>query len=890
MEKYANLSREELIERLEKSEAGKNENPDSWFYNNEAIVSKTINLKKAIADILIVLLHSESSEAIDRALVAVMDFFDADRAYIHLYDWKNRKASLAFEVTRDRLFSIIEELSNMSYDECPWWCSHILRGKDIVIPCVAEMPPEAKNEKETLEFQEIVSLVALPLFSDGTVVASLGLDAVRTFRNWTSFEIENLRLFGEIILIALERGRALQQVQASEKLLRKSEENYRLKAIQSEELLTKLKLVMGMRDSLLWEYDVATDTIHIELQLIANQSQEACSLAFRVLHNKQDFWEVVYPADRQNVFDNHFERLLRGEIDHYIIQYRRLSALGYIWVEADVRISQRNPDGSPSKVLYYLTNIHERIQQQKRIDSLNQLMDLILKNVPVVIIVKDIKTMQYLYFNKAAENFTGLKFENVIGHTDYEIYTDQEFAQSVRDLDNLAIEKGEYTCYAADCKNTCGEIRVINSMRLVINDLSNQPEEPPLLVTLIWDITEERQKEIKLIKAQEADKLKSAFLANMSHEIRTPLNAIVGFSGILAETEDKAERQHFLSIIHKNNELLLQLINDILDFSKIESGKLDYSYEEVDLKDICREMFQIHSLKINFGVQLVFDEKNLPSVPLYTDPNRVSQIISNFLTNAIKFTQQGHIILSYQIQKEVVCVSVTDTGIGISEENLPDVFQRFVKLNEFKQGTGLGLAICRMLVNKLGGTIGVDSKLGVGSTFWFTLPLKEISEKKIEFPAQKNSLSEHKLLTGKEDEKELTGLSESQVVKEIKESNTDKKYILVAEDVRENYLLIKALLGKEYNLLHAWNGQEAVDLFEEYSPALVLMDLKMPVKDGFEATREIKAKSPGIPVVALSAFAFEAEKEKAIRYGFDDYLVKPFKVNELKQKVTNYIR
>ena len=208
----------------------------------------------------------------------------------------------------------------------------------------------------------------------------------------------------------------------------------------------------------------------------------------------------------------------------------------------------------------------------------------------------------------------------------------------------------------------------------------------------------------------------------MSHEIRTPLNAIVGFSNIIAEIDDEVERQSYLDIIHKNNDLLLQLIDDILDFSKIEAGTMDYHFEEVDIKDICGEIALADSIKMPSDVDLIFDLDS-PSVIVKTDERRVMQVISNFVNNAIKFTTKGSITIYYEIEGDFIRVCVKDTGIGISAENQRRIFERFIKVDTFQQGTGLGLTISRTIIEALGGKIGVDSEEGVGSTFWFTLTL-----------------------------------------------------------------------------------------------------------------------------------------------------------------------
>ena len=511
-----------------------------------------------------------------------------------------------------------------------------------------------------------------------------------------------------------------------------------------------------------------------------------------------------------------------------------------------------------------IEKMSENLLNQRKINFLNILMNTILSNIFVVIAVKDVfDSFKYIYFNQAAEDFMGAKSSEVLGKTDFDLFSDPRRAHEIRTEDYSTINHGRIHKSVVEYEKPNGEIRIVNIIRLLITN--PDPGASPLLLAMLWDITEQRQNELDLIKAQEADKMKNAFIANMSHEIRTPLNAIVGFSRLITETDNASEQQEYLTIINNNSDLLLQLINDILDFAKIESGTLNYNLSWVDLKDVCQEVYISQSLKMTSDVALLYNGDMLPSVRLRTDTQRIEQVLLNLLSNAIKCTHQGFVSLSYEVEGDFVRVSVTDTGIGIDKEKQASVFERFVKLDDFRQGTGLGLSICKMIIEKLGGEIGLRSELGKGSTFWFTLPLA----------------------VPEESEKKEAG---NEIPMEIIPDALPGQYtILIAEDVLENYLLLQAVLKQHYRLIYAENGQIAVQQFKDYKPDIVLMDIKMPVMDGYAATCKIRELSSDVPILALSAFAFDEEKEKAKCCRFNDYLVKPVDIPLLKYKIKYYL-
>lgn len=393
----------------------------------------------------------------------------------------------------------------------------------------------------------------------------------------------------------------------------------------------------------------------------------------------------------------------------------------------------------------------------------------------------------------------------------------------------------------------------------------DEQNRPLTLVGSSLVITDRKRMEEELMsakdRAEESNRLKSAFLANMSHEIRTPLNAIIGFSNILASTEEEQEKQEYINIIESNNTLLLQLISDILDLSKIEAGTLEFSYSNIDLNDMIKEVENITKCRMEgSGVQLIA-ETPLSSCFIRTEKNRLMQVINNFLTNAIKFTQKGSITFGYEIRDKMLYFHVTDTGCGIPANKKDSIFGRFVKLNSFAQGTGLGLSICRTIIEHMNGTIGVESEEGKGSTFWFTIPYQpaRLSEKKAE---------------------------EFQPITVQK----DKLTILIAEDNESNYRLFQSILRKEYSLIHAWDGQEAIEKFKEHQPQIILMDINMPRMDGYEATKEIRKLSADVPIIAITAFAYASDEQRVLENGFDGYMSKPINAPLLKQQIASILQ
>ena len=382
-----------------------------------------------------------------------------------------------------------------------------------------------------------------------------------------------------------------------------------------------------------------------------------------------------------------------------------------------------------------------------------------------------------------------------------------------------------------------------------------------------------KEYEEKAQKAENASKMKSLFLANMSHEIRTPLNAIEGFSRVIIETDSQEERMKYFEIIESNNNRLQSLVNEILDLSRVESGEIVMKKSPTNLNELCASIRNLFKFRCPDTVKLDWSEPTM-SVTMNTDANRLIQVFSNLISNSLKHTSKGTIAYGYKVTDEGHSVEmfVSDTGSGIAKEDLEHIFETYVSRDAetSKNGYGLGLPLCKIIVEKMGGTLKVESEVGKGSTFTFTIPFEGS-------------------IGGVDQNKETTTSSVRTTIRiSGRTDDLNAKTILVAEDEDHNYELVKIVLQKRYKLLRAHNGIEAVTINEEERPDLILMDIRMPGMNGLDATRIIKEVS-STPVIALSAYAFEENIRNAKEAGCDDFMAKPFKVENLIEIVKKYL-
>ena len=553
-------------------------------------------------------------------------------------------------------------------------------------------------------------------------------------------------------------------------------------------------------------------------------------------------------------------------------------------------------------------DISERIRYEAQIKRLNQIMDTTINNLPAGIVVKEINNdFRYIYRNREAYN-RDLYKNDPVGKNDFDFYP-PIVAEKKRQEDIQVATTGKGLHWTAEGKDRNGNMIILDKRKIRVDgdELSS-----PIIVSIEWDITElekiKRELQTSKEKAEMSDKLKSAFLANMSHEIRTPLNAIVGFSHLIAESENKEERKTFYEIVEANNERLLQLINEILDLSKIESGIIEFTSAPININSLCKEVHDAHVFRTPQGVQLIY-EPSENGLVIETDKNRVFQVFSNLIGNAFKFTKAGSISYGYKLVGNQIVFHVTDTGTGIEPEKIGRVFERFAKLNNYAQGTGLGLSICKTIVERLGGEISVSSVVGQGTTFTFTLPYEsdQSTENTKEEKRQEGNANENPTGTGsmkidpastetpaetsvKEDSEKTSGSTDDDSSGSISaNASPSQRTILIAEDEDSNFDLLKAILGRKYRLIRARDGMEAVTSYDEAKPDLILMDIKMPNLDGLEATKIIRELSHTVPIIAQSAYAYQQDQIAAMDAGCSDFIAKPISQAKLKDMINKWL-
>ncbi len=685
------------------------ESRDYEQYTNEVYkvqLSDLLQSQKYVSDLLLKLLQeSNIDKIIQDILYNIIEKFDADRAYIFSFDYAKQTHSCVYEVNKDGISAEIDELQDIPIEETKWWCTQMIEDKTVIIEDLETIRDEHPVEYQTLHAQDINSLMVVPLTSSNGVWGYIGVDIVGKKRTWYSSEQEWFQTVSNYISVCLELHRALSAAQRSGETMRG--------------VYRELPIGVGL-------YDANGDIEEIN----------DVTLKIFGIENRNNLSGNIF--DHPLLTPAQIEGLRRGEgltadISHTFTDKTRAFYGSKFIGHKDLSIKCTILYGEGGRIEHYLMMIIDNtalLEAHRKAHESQVRFDAISEFAEVGIYRMDLTTRKFFANKQWYKNMSLTPPED----GDDEIYADKYFsvlapedAQEFKDYVER-FKNGELKHFKQMIKVRDGEgWRYLSCVNMVAEDENGSGHF--VIAGLNDNITESKLAEFKLIeakaRAEESDRLKSAFLANMSHEIRTPLNAIVGFSSILAEADDPAERDKFVEIIQRNNEQLLQLIADILDLSKIEAGVIDVSYGDVEINTLCAEVVGTMAVKAPEGVTMKFVSKGTP-VHINTDRNRLTQVLSNFLGNAVKFTREGTITLGYVADGKWVEFSVKDTGIGMSSEETNTVFERFVKFNDFVSGTGLGLSICKVIAEKLGGSVGVDSEQGKGSRFWIRLPYLDV--------------------------------------------------------------------------------------------------------------------------------------------------------------------
>ena len=699
-EGYRNMTG--LLQYIDRPIDTTNENID--FFQVSNLLYQQTNISYSL---LAFLQCDDVTQVVNKTLGDLLNQFLGDRIYIFEINRKEQRQDCTYEVTAEGISKEQEFLSNIPWDPSTWWNHQIAERRAIILNTLDDMPEEAAEYRQTLEMQDIKSLMVVPLISKEEVWGYMGIDMVRTQRSWSNVDYQCFSSLANIISICIELRKSELQAKEdrlaldnSEKILRNIYKN--LPA--GVELYDKDGYLVDINDKELEIFGLSDKNEALGVNLFDNPN-----IPLEVkerLRAKEDVnFSINYDFSKINQYvDSRRNGIINLTTKFTALYDSQNRFINYLFINIDTTET---------------TNAYTKIQEFENL----------------FLLIGDYAKVGFAHFNVLTRDGyaqdtwyrnlgekEGTPMPQVIGVYAHVVPEDQAVlknfvgevktgkATSLRKEVRVCRENGKYTW---------------TSINVMVRDY--RPQDGIIeMLCINYDITPLKETEQKLIiardKAEELDRLKSAFLANMSHEIRTPLNAIVGFSSLLAETDSRNERQEYIKIVQENNELLLQLISDILDLSKIEAGTFNFVYTNVDVNETCAEIIKSMSMKVSKGVELIFEEP-LPECYLYTDKNRFTQVISNFINNALKFTQQGCITLGYeQVSHQKIKFYVRDTGMGIPEEKQKSIFERFVKLNTFVQGTGLGLSICKSIVSQMGGEIGVDSTEGVGSCFWFTHP------------------------------------------------------------------------------------------------------------------------------------------------------------------------
>ena len=801
---------------------------------NELILSWKIEYGEILSDISSKFIGANNIDAtILESFGKLGSLNQASRVYLFMLDTEKGTMSNTHEWCAKGVSAHKDMLQDLPLAEFPWWIKELSNGEIINVSDVSKMLPEAKAEKEILEYQGVKSILVLPIRVKQKLVGFIGFDNVLSSENWSINDIDLLLTTASVFSYALER-------QSSERELNKSYLNLRAYFDLNSDFVMILN-----------EQGEIVEVNNLVKEKLGYKDEDIIGKHLLMLHSSDDGDESSHII--QAMIENK-----TGSCSRPIFCKNGQQIL------VETSVTKGLWDGKQA-LFCICKDISERIFSEEKFEK-------IFHNIPTIATLTDLETNQYTEINRVFYEKLGFSIQEAIGSNAAKLLgmeprichqLSSGFSENgfLRDVETVIYHKDGTPIHV-----------LLSATTIYLLDKNYR-------LTLITDISESKKNELQLIeakvKAEESDRLKSAFLATMNHELRTPLNHIIGFSDMLPNMTEDTSIKEFSKIIHKSGLNLLKIIEDIFDLAMMDQSEIRLREESVYIRDLYLELKKqlqetlSETDKAN-NIQLEFKiNSSIVAKRLITDKSKVMQVVSNLINNAIKFTHQGKISLEFIIEADtMLSILIKDTGIGIPEDKQDIIFEFFRQVDDshtrIYDGIGIGLAISQKIANVMGGEISLKSESGIGSEFKFSFPIK---------------FHEEQLLS-----------TEENIVQYITPVLLRKKILIVEDDLVGMEVIVNMISPTKCEIIKAANGYIAVKkVIDDPTIDLVLMDLKMPLMDGFEATKFIRQELPSLPVIALTAYSMQKEKLKALDAGCCDILTKPINKVLLLKKIEDLL-
>lgn len=676
------------------------------------------SLSKTVQEIFQIFLHSPKTEAAKEGLAKVLSFFDADRIYIGYFNDKESTISFIHESRAEGVDDATSLLNKRfkhkkHYEEkdFPFWIGNIKNGIDTIISDVDKLPMISETEIPLMKENNVQSSITTSIHEDGKVCGFLGIEYVSRKHKWKVSDIEAVHFFADIFSVVIEN-----------EYMHKEIMNSSLEAFKNEAIFQIIFETLPVGIELYDENGILRKINPYDLELLGAKEEDL--LGVNLFENPNISKECLDQIKRgePTTFENdyHFDKVNDG----YYSSENKGKVMRLLGKCTPLKDKDNTVFGY-LQLVHHDTGYYKKKEElranlaklQMAVDAQNAFFwEYNVKNDLIIIDFNSIDTLRKERLKEVQKKYATRKF------THFEYVHPDDVEKLKQQIERLL--RGEIKFFKESYRECLDEelYWLSTSFQTFKYDDDGKPE---IVVCLTTDITQQRERDLELIQTKEFNKIRSAFVSNISHEIRTPLNAILGFSKVIADSNKAQETQYFNDVIQQNNETLLHMIDSILSFTQIEAGPIPYKKEMTDLKDICHSALNLKSFADRPEIEFVFD-RELPSLHVYTDKEYTKQVIYHFLDNANKFTQEGRISLTYYTNENgEALIEVSDTGIGLTSEEINKVFDQFYKNDDMQRGVGLGLSIASRFISDLGGKVGVDSEKGKGSKFWFTLPCSE---------------------------------------------------------------------------------------------------------------------------------------------------------------------